>query len=479
MAILRRLVPLLVAAALLAGSAAPATARGAIKAEFPVLLLGCEDTSTADGTIRFFAVLDSPLDFVLIALWPAGSDPDEDYPSHVSATSDLTYTLLDDHLDLQAPLERIDPSTGEGTTIGTVSVAAELKRIGEPWDVDYSERFGNRWSRLSGTLQQLTASATITLPAGQTFHPAPCDGVIGSLQTFDTDPTALTGGGSWSELGCQLASRQGMVWLDVTEFGTDLTFFPADPFLDPLWGSEYGDVVELGEGEFHAQIRLTDFYGNEAGTALVDATLEAVVTPQAYREIFRRGRAKTVEQPYLVTGRVRMPTGERFSLRPCIAYHIDYHFSLSEPQAAPAGAAPSNDTPAGATRLRVGTLLSNVRTGTAVRRPEARCDEDDPDVGTWPVPIRRTVWYRMRGTGAKLSIDTAGSDFDTVVGVYTRRDGVMRRVGCVNNVQLGVSVYAQTLQAKISFPTVAGRDYFIQVGGYTADEWGRLRLEVR
>jgi hypothetical protein len=68
------------------------------------------------------------------------------------------------------------------------------------------------------------------------------------------------------------------------------------------------------------------------------------------------------------------------------------------------------------------------------------------------------------GTGGQVTIDTAGTAFDTVVGVC---DGTTSNpIACVDDVQLGVSRDARMLQAAVTIPTQAGHIYLIQAGGF-------------
>jgi hypothetical protein len=68
-----------------------------------------------------------------------------------------------------------------------------------------------------------------------------------------------------------------------------------------------------------------------------------------------------------------------------------------------------------------------------------------------------TLWWFVAGNGGPITVTTRGSDFDTLVAVYRGDTG--DSVGCSNNVA------ADVLQAELVFPSIAGVDYLIQVGG--------------
>ena len=72
----------------------------------------------------------------------------------------------------------------------------------------------------------------------------------------------------------------------------------------------------------------------------------------------------------------------------------------------------------------------------------------------------QTTWYRIIGNGGVISINTAGSNFDTVIAAYfaptpTSTDPLP----CSNNVSAG------DVTSAISFQSELGRTYLIQVGG--------------
>jgi hypothetical protein len=96
-----------------------------------------------------------------------------------------------------------------------------------------------------------------------------------------------------------------------------------------------------------------------------------------------------------------------------------------------------------------------------------------------PIGLGRTAWWRFVGTGSEVTIDTAGSGFDTVLGLYADdSDGVLSQLDCVDDVDSLSDPGASLLQARITVPTEAGRTYWIQVGGYGGHS-GTLTLALR
>jgi hypothetical protein len=85
----------------------------------------------------------------------------------------------------------------------------------------------------------------------------------------------------------------------------------------------------------------------------------------------------------------------------------------------------------------------------------------------------------VTGTGGEVTVDTAGSDFDTVAAAYVRDgSGSFAELACVDDVPL--DPVGRTLQSAVSFPTTAGTTYYVQVGGFPGfQSYGQLRVAVR
>lgn len=116
----------------------------------------------------------------------------------------------------------------------------------------------------------------------------------------------------------------------------------------------------------------------------------------------------------------------------------------------------ANDAPSLAHQIAPGDTFETDTVGAA-SEPEHACI--DPERG--PTYLGKTAWWSFAGTGEPVTIDTAGSSFDTVIGVYREVDH-LEPIGCVDDV-------LDSLQARISVETEAGRRYVVQVGGYAGD----------
>lgn len=129
-------------------------------------------------------------------------------------------------------------------------------------------------------------------------------------------------------------------------------------------------------------------------------------------------------------------------------------------------AAPSNDGP-GRAKAVTGIGFSdsvNVSQATAGPNDPAGCSNN------------ASVWYRYRATATEtINVNTIGSNYDTVLGVYTGRPGGFTGLRCVDD--------AVTLQAALDLRVEAGRTYHFMVAaccgrGRDGQAFGR-RLVLR
>ena len=103
---------------------------------------------------------------------------------------------------------------------------------------------------------------------------------------------------------------------------------------------------------------------------------------------------------------------------------------------------------------------------------EATVAGDDPVLGCVTGHKYNTVWYRYTPSShVTLEISTAGSSYDTVLGVWTGARGALEAVACNDDPAPGQK------EAKVRVNAVAGTTYLIEAAGYTAGG-GSLRLSV-
>jgi hypothetical protein len=120
----------------------------------------------------------------------------------------------------------------------------------------------------------------------------------------------------------------------------------------------------------------------------------------------------------------------------------------------PATAQPVNDQCSGALALATGaTLNANTATATATGDPTPGCQS-----------FGAGVWYVFTpSSNGVATISTCGSDFDTVLSVYTGTCGAL--TGLANGCNDDDGPSCNGLQASLTFPATTGTPYYILVGG--------------
>ncbi len=83
-----------------------------------------------------------------------------------------------------------------------------------------------------------------------------------------------------------------------------------------------------------------------------------------------------------------------------------------------------------------------------------------------------TVWYKYAATSTgTLAVNTNGSNYDTVLAVWTGSRGALQNVGCDDDSGLDN-------QSDLQVSVVAGTTYFIEAAGYFPDSSGSLNLSA-
>ena len=151
---------------------------------------------------------------------------------------------------------------------------------------------------------------------------------------------------------------------------------------------------------------------------------------------------------------------------------------LSQAVSAGPVAVSGNDTFAGA--WQIGALpFTGVQstTGFSVEQGEPFTVAPNPVplgycIPTSPNRKGATAWFRFTaGASGSAQVDTDGSDYDTVLAVYSGSTlATLSTVGCDDD-------SGTNLQSSVSFPADAGTTYYVQAGGFDG-EAGQLRINV-
>ena len=117
------------------------------------------------------------------------------------------------------------------------------------------------------------------------------------------------------------------------------------------------------------------------------------------------------------------------------------------------------------------TVISTLPYTASEDTSNATSAGDDP---TFPCTFEtnyNTVWYQYTpSSSVNLTIDTFGSSYDTVLGVWTGSEGSLSSVACDDD-------YNGTLQSQVQFSASGGTTYYIEAASYSSGG-GSLTLDV-
>lgn len=430
---------------------------------------------TDDGFV--FVSLDRSSEFgdsAALELWLDPAIPFED-PASINGTTetiDVTESAVEVVLSATFPVFDAD-----GNELGDTTLIATMVPDGDA-EIIEGDDFGNRNSHTTGTIQPLSGSIVISLPGAIQLE-GPCFGEIAEISVHDSNPHAFTANNDGVLIDCTWEVEGGFVYFfaidDAFGFFADAGLFTATLELLQA-GQPSGSINPTG---VTASILLEDALPGDPYAAEAAAAFTPIgdLTTSFLRQ--QNGKIKAVEQRLSVVGSLEFSSGDVFTMddEACFANTFDTHIIATNPSGPKPGPAPVNDTPEGAIELSPGDRVQ-VNTSGAALEPEVpitTCPQGEFD------NFGHTVWYTVEGTGDVITVDTAGTRFDTVMAVYVMEGDELVEVACVDDVFF--DPIGTTFQAAISGPTEEGVTYWIQVGGFRSffseqAESGRLRLTV-
>lgn len=466
---------LIVASALLLLAAfAPAAASAAPASRFTehAVVVDCFLTND-DGTVGAFAADSSEFGaFGELAFWAAPATPETADPTLVSIGASVTAT----DASLSADYELIElPSEDLG---GTAELRVTLSPSGPAERVSERFREGNRWNRVEGTIQPMAVEGTLDVPGAATFDAAGCFGAIQDLTFFATNPSSFVERFDNISLSCTWETANGFVGLFA---GADMFGAFGDVFVSDATG-EYAGSADVtfttsafaGTWDLFLQPDGQTAVGAVSASATLASTGETIRIKDGSPPSF----ARFTTRPLAVDGELEVTTPGGVQTLPMDGEHCsaaeEHAFFHSVRPAGPKPGPLANDAPENAAAARLGRTIKIVTGGNA-QAPEEPCTVVDPETNqAFELPFGFTAWWTFVGTGGPVTIDTAGSDFDTILAVYTGSPGSFTQVACVDDVfEPGFS-----LQSRVTIDTLAGVTYYVQAGGFGGDS-GRLQLVVR
>ena len=440
-------------------------------------VLACEGITDEAGTVFAFVVESENFgSFADLAFWAAPASPETNEPTWISVngSADFAETTVSASFDLVEFEPQPNPDDPPfGDPVGTATLEATITPVGVPHRYSINEGFGNGQFRRQGVVQDFSVEGTLELPTGITFDLSSCSASHDTFTEFTNAPASSVFHATQLVLDCHWEVGGAFVSLFAfaDEFETFSNVFVSGPDLE-LSGVPTGPVTFTTE-TYTASFDLIDHLDETATEPVGSAEASATLTAGGrVNEHFAFGNSKVhiTGTAYAVAGNLSLTTPDAtYQLamdgESCSA--ADQRVTeLNSPRQGPKGKPLPNDAPEGALPIAIGGEVSVKTLGTA-EEPEAPC------IGEFEVefPIGKTAWWTFEGTGGDVTVDTAGSDFDTIVGVYTDDGGGgLAPIGCVDDVD-------ESLQARITVATEAGVTYFVQAGGFGGQS-GNLVLSV-
>lgn len=436
----------------------------------------CESLTNDAGTAQLFVAVSQEFGSAGgLVFWASPADPETDLPTWIAGSSAVllegaTLSATFDVFEFVEPVNPDDPPFGD--LVGEATLEATLTPVGDPQPYSFEESSGNHHFRISGSVQELAVDGTLDLPEDISFDLASCSAVTDSFTAFSNNPASFVQQFSEIQVFCMWETADGFVNLFAAngDFGTF-----ADLFVTDASGEYFGfGDASLTDTAFSATWDL--FPAQEGGeldpVGSASASADLTRTGERINESISFGNVKihVTGEVLAVDGSLELTTpGGSQSLamdsEHCSGADVR-QTQLESARQGPRGRPLANDTPDAAEPIAVGGSVT-VRTGGTALDPEQPCllDEEGGEV-----PLGHTAWWTFEGTGGDVLVDTAGSDFDTVLGVYTLEGDTFVQVGCVDDVD-------DSLQARITVATDAGVTYYVQAGGFGGDS-GTLVLTV-
>jgi hypothetical protein len=370
-------------------------------------------------------------------------------------------------------------TAADGSDLGPGTLAFDLAADGPP-EAFTEAGFGNHKSMTEGTRQTFSGTASFTFDTVSVAMPA-CFGEIVDVSVRLNNPQSFVGTSQGLDMSCFWEEDDTFAAINASKDAGG-TF--ADAFISTPDGELFGFgewAGTLGLDGVDVTVTLTDG-ADGTGLATGQAAFTPIGTPVTSLLRDPDSRRKVTEQPFDVDGIATFSTGHSFPMdaEHCRVVEFSSHIMVrvaSGPK--PGGRSPVNDLPSGAIALQVGDKLNTTNRAAAVDAevPITTCPEGEFD------DFGRTLWYTIKGTGQPVTIDTAGSQVDTLIGVYTT-DGVgYLEVACIDDVFF--DPIGSTYQAALTVETESGVTYHVQIGGYRESvfveippQYGQIRIAV-
>ncbi|PWU09737.1 MAG: hypothetical protein C5B50_26760 [Verrucomicrobia bacterium] len=125
--------------------------------------------------------------------------------------------------------------------------------------------------------------------------------------------------------------------------------------------------------------------------------------------------------------------------------------------------------------LCAGAILISTLTYTNAQSTAGATSTDDGTTAcTLPQNFGNGVWYKFTPPkDGSIVVDTLGSDYDTVLAIYTGTCGALSEAACNDDVQPNV-----ILTSLVNMPVSAGTTYYMVAGSYEGGAYGNLQFHL-
>ncbi len=477
---MRRLLAILGALLLVAGLPAAGLAGRPFKATDHSVSVYCDGVPSTDGrAFAYFGAnvsdLYGPGAFldVWLSATPDGS-PD------LSGGFDQVPSVTWDGATLAGAIELV---RRDGSAGGSATFSATLTAAGDPASFDDSYRYGNRHVSYSGTSQVFSVAGSLTISDGPVFDLGACFGDESTVTSLETNPNAFVARYSDRFVGCDLVGTNGETGFLFVGLEDDGSVFVDAAAFEAGIGAVGAGFEASGSVDLDLSLYSLETFEPVAGSGHI--SMQLIATGEDFTNLLQNATFRRVTRGQLIDieGSLNLD-GHVFDLGACIGQDSTTKTIDTFPQGPkPGGKVPTNDLPSGAKLLKPGASTTTQTKGASPASEasyECLTFTDDHTGEVFEIPVGYTVWYTFQGTGSPMTIDTAGSDYDTVTALYTASGGGYAPVadGCVDDSP--TPPIGRTLQGSVTIPTVAGTTYFVQIGGFPESfAYGNLRVSLR
>lgn len=438
--------------------------------------LGC-DSQFDGGAAQVFADVSSVFGSSLFAaVWQDPASPAEDPPTAAGQTETVDLVEGTDSFTLSGTVPLTDP---DDVSVGDGIVEVAMVASGPPTPVTPAFP-SNHHSGTTGTDRPYAGQATLHFP-GLDVTIQGCTAVVTDVHVFEANPTAFIVDPQGVRVDCTWTTPDSFAALSAGQDAFGFFAFAVETTPEHQLFDNGQSTGSMTPQSLAADLTIVDPATGEVSNASANATFGLLGTPVVSTLVSATRREKITEQALAANGTFAFSAGGSYIMDPahCRAAQYASHVIGTQPTGPKAGGKPpANDLPDGAIPIAPGARL-NAQTRGAALEPEVPITTCPEGIGD---NMGHTLWYAIAGTGRGVTVDTAGSDIDTLIGVYTRSGDEFTEIGCIDDVFRDPA--GSTFQAALTFGTTQGEVYYVQIGGFRrffsdSAEYGRLRVAVR